>query len=463
LQAIERAADAMGGADAIRNATTLTVEGSGATYRLGQSLGPESDLPESKVQSFVRQYDLLNHRMRTEIVSANFLGAMVRQVAALDGTIAFNVPNEGEPQRASAEIVRERQAEYYHHPLPLLQAVLAEGEGSTAAVGALREESGRQVVDITTADGVKLALHLDAQTNLPTMITSTQYNPNLGDVTLSTSFSDWAEVEGVQLPQTISQRIDTYPAADLKVTSTINSTAGDLAAPAPVASAREPAAAVNVTTEELAPGVWYLAGQSHHSVLVEFDEYAALVEAPQNDARTLAVIARARELVPDKPLRYLVNTHHHFDHSGGLRAAVAEGLTIITHEVNRPLYERLVARDHSIVRDRLAEKPATMMLETVRGNEKFELRNGNRVLELYPIQGDTHSDGILMAYLPRERLLVEADVYTPGRGGPTVANLLKNIKERGLRVTRIAPIHGQVVSFAELEKAAMPAPAPATE
>src|SRR5690606_23969854 len=97
MQTVERAADAMGGADAIRAATTLTVEGSGTTYRLGQNRSPDAELPEAAVQSFVRQYDLLNHRMRTEMVSANFLGAMVRQVTALDGSVAFNVPNEGEP------------------------------------------------------------------------------------------------------------------------------------------------------------------------------------------------------------------------------------------------------------------------------------------------------------------------------------------------------------------------------
>ena len=464
VQAVEDAAEAMGGADAIREVTALTVEGSGTRYRLGQNRSPDSDLPESQVQSFTRRYDLTDHQLRTEIVSANFLGNMVTQVAALDGDVAFSLGGEGEAQREGAAARQELQAEYYHHPLPLLQAALTEDEGMRATASNLREESGRRVVDVSTTDGVRLALHVDAQTNLPAMITSTQYNTNLGDVTLSTTFGDWAEVGGVQLPQMITQTIDAYPAAELKVSNTLNGAVGNLAAPAEVASAPEPAPpSANVTTEEIAPGVWYLAGQSHHSVLVEFGEYAALVEAPQNDTRTLAVIARARDLVPDKPLRYLVNTHHHFDHSGGLRAAVAEGLTIITHEINRSLYERLVEREHSVVRDRLAENSMPLMLETVTGDEKFELRSGNRVMEIYRIQGDTHNDGILMVYLPRERILIEADVYTPGRpGGPGVANLLKNIKGRGLRARRIAPIHGQVVSFAEFEKTAMAAPA-ATE
>jgi glyoxylase-like metal-dependent hydrolase (beta-lactamase superfamily II) len=207
-----------------------------------------------------------------------------------------------------------------------------------------------------------------------------------------------------------------------------------------------------VAVEELAQGVWLLGGQSHHSVLVEFSEYTALVEAPQNDTRSLAVIAQARELVAGKPLRYLVNTHHHFDHSGGLRAAVAEGLTVITHEINRSLYEALVARPHTIAPDRLARNPAPLMIETVTGDEKFELGDGSRTLEIYRVRNDPHNDGMLMVYLPAERLLIEADDYSPPRGGPSAVNLLEDIQARGLRVNRIVPIHGQVVPFAELQK-----------
>ena len=94
-------------------------------------------------------------------------------------------------------------------------------------------------------------------------------------------------------------------------------------------------------------------------------------QAPQHDTRALAVIARARELVPDKPLRYVVNTHHHFDHSGGLRAVVAEGLTVLTHELNQALYKELVSREHTITADHLAQDPAELMLETVAGDESY--------------------------------------------------------------------------------------------
>lgn len=454
-QAVNAAAEAMGGADAILAASSLEVNGSGSSYRLGQNVNPDAELPTSEVQSYRWQVDLVDHRARTETTAANFLGNMVTQVTALDGNVAFTVGGNGGAQRVGGMAARDRAAEYYHHPITLLRAALTEDAAMRATVSNLRQEMGHDVVDVTTADGVTLALHLDPETHLPVMIGSMSDNANLGDVMVSTSFGGYADVDGLQLPGTISRRIDEYPALDVAVDNALDAPVGDLTAPAEVVAAAEPAgqAPVTVDVEELAEGVWFLSGGSHHSALVEFDEYATLVEAPLNDARALAVIARARELVPDKPLRYLVNTHHHFDHSGGLRAAVAEGLTVITHEINRPFYEELVARPHTVMPDHLAQHPAPLMLETVGGDETYELSDGSRTMQISRIVGDTHNDGMLMVYLPQERLLIEADTFTPGRGGPTAENLLELIRDRGLRVGRIAPIHGQVVPFSALEEA----------
>jgi glyoxylase-like metal-dependent hydrolase (beta-lactamase superfamily II) len=455
MELVEAAAAAMGGAAAIQGVQTLAIEGSGTAYRLGQNTNPDAGLPTSEVASYTREIDLANRRVRTEVTSANFLGVMGTQVTALDDNIAFNVSGNGAAARAGAQVVQDRQAEYYHHPVTVLRAALASGEGG-ATLTNLREDLGYDAVDVTTPEGVVVALHVDSQTSLPAMITSMTYDANLGDVMLATSFSEWTETGGLQVPQVITQRIDVYPSLDVRVTHAVNGTVGDLAAPPDVVSAPEPGPPqANVAVEALASGVWFLAGQSHHSVVVEFPTYLTLVEAPQNDTRALAVIARARELVPGKPLRYLVNTHHHFDHSGGLRAAVAEGLTVITHEINRPLFETLVERPHTIQPDHLAQNPASLTIETVTGDEVFELRDGNRVMQIARIAGSTHNDGILMVYLPGERILIEADVYTPPRGGAETVNLLRNVKERGWQVGRIAPIHGMVVPFAELTKTAM--------
>src|SRR6185503_6561106 len=113
-----------------------------------------------------------------------------------------------------------------------------------------------------------------------------------------------------------------------------------------------------------------------------------------------------------KPLTHVVNTHHHFDHSGGIRAAVSEGLTVITHKSNAAFYQEAVKRAHTIVPDALQKNPKPLKLETVDGQKT--LQEGGMTVELYAIEGSGHGDTLLMAYFPKERLLVEADVYSPG-------------------------------------------------
>ena len=209
-----------------------------------------------------------------------------------------------------------------------------------------------------------------------------------------------------------------------------------------------------VQVEEVGDGIWRLAGQSHHSILIEFDDFLALVEAPQNDARTLAVIAQARELQPDKPLQYVVNTHHHFDHSGGIRAAVSEGLTIITHETNAEFYEDLVQRSHTRMPDTLASNPQELTLELV-DNEIYELGEGRRTLQIARVRPNPHTDAMLVGYLPRERILIEADLYTANSAeAPFAANLLRTLDEREWRVDQVLPLHGQSFEIAVLEDAA---------
>ena len=126
-------------------------------------------------------------------------------------------------------------------------------------------------------------------------------NANLGDVAIETSFADYQDVSGLKLPARLTTKTDKYTTAEIRATKqTVDGDAGDLAAPAAAASAPPIAGPppANVTVQEVAKGIWLLAGQSHHSVLVEFTDHLMLIEAPQNDTRTLAVIAKARELRP---------------------------------------------------------------------------------------------------------------------------------------------------------------------
>jgi glyoxylase-like metal-dependent hydrolase (beta-lactamase superfamily II) len=184
-----------------------------------------------------------------------------------------------------------------------------------------------------------------------------------------------------------------------------------------------------------------------------------MIEAPLDETRSTAVIAEAKKLVPNKPIKYLINTHHHFDHSGGVRTYVAEGSTIITHEMNKAYYEQVWKTPHTLEPDRLAQNAKKATFITVK--DKYTLADGGRSLEIYPLEGDTHNAGLMMVYMPKEKILVEADDFSwPAgtRSGPRYhannVNLYRNIQHLKLDVKTIAPLHGEPVPVSELEKLA---------
>ena len=469
LQLVEDAAEAIGSLRALRETTTLVIDGQGRTYRLGQNKSPRSDLPYYEVENYRLQIDFANERWRlSQDRTSTFLTGSplygVRQTYGLDGDVAYDAQGEG-TVRASEQIAADRWAEMYHNPVGILLLALDE----TSTVSNLREEEGQQVVDVAGASGTQFTLFVDGETGLPSKVMSSTYHPALGDVAIETLFEDYAETGGLggfqtrlTLPRGYVTSLDRFRVSEYRVSTSPNGPIDDLAAPADARSAAPATATVTVEVEEVARGVWYLTGQSHHSVLVEFAEYLALVEAPQSEARTLAVIERVRALHPDKPLRYVINTHHHFDHSAGIRAVVSEGLTVVTHELNRSFFEDIVARQHSIVQDALARSPQPLTIETVTGDEMYELTDGRRTLQIYRIVDDAHCDGIVMVYLPRERILIEADAYSPtSREAPFAEVLLRNIEDRGLRVNTILPIHGGISELEDLESAVRTARGPA--
>jgi glyoxylase-like metal-dependent hydrolase (beta-lactamase superfamily II) len=453
---INDAAAALGGSEKVSAVKTLTIEGEGSNGNLGQDMTPEATSQTFKVTEYKRVVDLAAGRARVEQTRTPnftyFQGPVPqKQVQGIDGNIGFNVAPNGTATRTSNAAAKDRRVEIYHHPIAMVRAAL----NPAANVANARTQNNLRVADITTADGLTLTLAIDNSTKLPVWIASKTDNTNLGDVAIQTSFADYQNVNGLQLPTRLTTKTDNYTTADIRVLrQSFDGETGDLSAPAAATAATpitgtEPA---TVTADEVAKGIWFLAGQSHHSVLVEFDDHLTLIETPQNDTRSLAVIAKARELRPGKPLTQVIITHHHFDHSGGIRAAVAEGLTLITDKASAAFYQEAVGRPHTILPDALVRNPKPLKVEAV--DSQMVLQDKTMTVNLYHIDGSPHADTMLMAYFPRERILVEADLYNPAAMlNPFAANLVDNVKKRNLRVDRIIPIHGTIVPYTDLVKA----------
>jgi len=458
-QIVDESAAALGGRQRLIDLKTIVIEGEGTNGNLGQDMTPEATGEIFELFGYRRSIDVNAGRVRIEQTrTPNFVYFQgpqpQQQIVGVDGDVGYSLGADGTTTRVSDAVAKDRLRDLYHHPLTAVRAALLDG----AKLSNPRTANGQRIVEVLTDRKIPFTLATDERTHLPTRVVSMTDNPNLGDVAVETTFADYREVNGLKMPFHITTKTDRYLTADIRVKKQFfDGLVGDLNAPVAVRTATPivgPPPAV-VTAEEVAKGVWFLAGQSHHSVLVEFADHLTLVEAPQNEVRALAVIRKAKELRPDKPLTEVVNTHHHFDHSGGLRAAVSEGLTVYTRRNNIAFYQSALTKPHMIAPDRLTRNRRPLKLEPV--DDERTLHDDAMTMTLYHISGSAHADTLLMAYLPKEKILVEADVYSPQATiQPYAANLIENIKEHGLAVDRILPIHGTITSYAELLKTQTP-------
>jgi glyoxylase-like metal-dependent hydrolase (beta-lactamase superfamily II) len=287
-------------------------------------------------------------------------------------------------------------------------------------------------------------------------------NAFLGDMPFEATYSDYKDAGGAQFPMHIVQRQGGYPIFDLNVTDVKANAAANIQPPqgrgaAPAATAANPAA----QSEKLGDGVYLITG-GYAVIAVDFKDYIALVECGQSEPRALAVIAEARRLMPNKPIRYLINTHSHIDHSSGLRPFVAEGSTIITHQINKAYLEKVLSLPHTLNPDKAETAGKKPKVEGM--GDKKVLTDGTHVIELYHLKNFGHHDGMIVAYFPKEKVLLEADAYNPqpttaaplNPPSPYTLSLVDNIQRLKLDVQRIVPVHypadNRVVTMAELLK-----------
>ena len=211
--------------------------------------------------------------------------------------------------------------------------------------------------------------------------------------------------------------------------------------------------AVRVDTIKLAEGVYLLGGGTHNSMVVEFRDFIAVFEAPLDEARSLAVIEEIVTLIPGKPIRWLINSHQHFDHAGGLRAYMHIGATIVTHVKNFDFYVRDVLNyaPRTMKPDMVSLWPPTELAEgyfyeAIR--ENFIISDGTRNLNVHYVNPLQHVDGMLIAYLPRERLLFEADLIDtdqpqPATPTPDQRSFFNAVRRLGLTPSQVVPVHGR--------------------
>ena len=452
---LRQSEQAMGGG--ALNSIRYSAQGGGALF--GQAFIPGMAWPRMNYTSLVRVADYQNGAWREEFGRAraepNGGGAVPlmgqgeqRAVGLMRDNAAWN---QAGPNSLPAPVAQdERIHDLWTTPHGALKAAIRNG-----ATVSPRSVDGKTLQAVSfTEPGRFTATLLIGANNLVERVESRRPHPVAGDTDVITTFLDYKDFNGVMFPTRIRQTQGGFDVLDVAVREVQSNVASDIVVPDAVRGFSE-----RVVAEKAAAGVWYLAGGSHHSVLIEMSDHLVIVESPLYDGRAAAVFAEARKLVPGKPIRYVVNSHHHFDHAGGLRAAAAAGATLVTSAVAKAPFERALANPNRISPDLLARSGRNVNLIGVRG--KHDLSDSTRRVEVHEIDASIHAQGFLMVHLPKERLLIQADAYTPlatGMPPPAVpnannVNLVQNIERLNLGVDRILPLHGRIVPLSELHAA----------
>ena len=440
--------------DAVRsmgtgNLQSIQYTGSGSSFTVGQAPGPGAPWPRFELTKYV--------------ASVNYAAGVMREE-----TVRRDV--DFPPRGGGAGPFNPATGQGGMRPIPgdVIQNAVRTGRTDAGLVqiwitphGFLKGASANKATMTGRTISYSVGKHTVTGTlddrNLVESVETRLANNVLGDVPVRTVFSGYKDYNGIKFPSRIVQTQAGHQTLDLNVSDVQPNSPAASALTVPSPAPASPA--VKTDPQKIADGVWFLDGGAPMSVLVEFSDHAVIIEAPQNDERTEATIAAVKQLLPSKPIRYVVNTHQHFDHSGGVRGYVAAGIPVMTHEKNKPYWERILKNPFSLEPDRLARAGRQPVIETV--GEKRVLSDGAMTLELHHLKANLHDETLLVAYLPKQKLLVQADAFHPRPGAkplaappPFTVNLVENIRRLKLDVERVVHLHGGIDSLATVVKAA---------
>lgn len=395
------------------NVTSVSLYGSGANYNLGQSNNAIGPWPRTNLNDYRRTIDLSQPALRASAVT-------------------WAAPPQGTPaaQAAFNQVITPanaawaQQLEIWTSPWGFLKGAAANNATSrTQTVNGRRYHVVSWNAPVKSPGGApyRVVGYLNALTNYVDRVETWLENPIFGDMLVESVYSAWREgANGFMFPSSIVQNRAGSPTFDAQILGAdvnprnlaqlmappAGGRAGGPGGGGPGGGAPPP---VTASSEKLADGVYAIKG-GYVALAVEFNDHIVLFEpGPQNEARALANITEVKRVIPGKPIRYGVISHHHFDHTSGLPAAVAEGITLVTHQNNKAFFERALSAPRTLAPDALSKSGKKPVVEGMTTKRVFT--DGTRTLEIHEIKGLPHADGMLMAYLPKEKVIAYADMY----------------------------------------------------
>ena len=496
---VSRALDAMGGADSYARVKTIVVKGNWKQWEPEQSFAPGGEARHANDATFETVADYGTRAVRVDWVK-NFAYPAPR-------TFKFS---EVVTPEAGYVIGREANALNKQSASLKSPAHAMSGVRLTATQRELRRVSPLLLLEmrnnpekLTTHPEVAIAgvsypavaynagayqylVLFDPQTGLPARVRTLDYDNVWGDVNYDVVFSDWANMGGIRVPASQKFELNGRVVTEVKLTEvTVNPPvqASRFDVPAELkAGAAKPAAGsvpyqwilrrqfigtyldsenisfdAQVTSSlrlnEVAPGVQHQAGGTHHSLIVEMSDYLIVVDAPVTDWQSNWTIAAAQAKYPGKPIRFLVLTHHHMDHAGGIRAFAAQGATLVVGQGAAGHYRKVLAAPYTRNPDLAVTRDlsGTPIMEVV---DRHVFNDGKREVSVHLLV-NPHASAFLMAYVADARIAYITDVYSPGvplppKMNPALQSVVDGVKKAGIQPVTFVGGHGSSAPYALL-------------
>jgi glyoxylase-like metal-dependent hydrolase (beta-lactamase superfamily II) len=500
LDLVTRAVQASGGPLALGGVKTIAQKGVVKQWEPEQSAAAGGEMRFANESSLDAVTDVASRTTRTDWVRnyqypaprtytfSEIVSPEAGYVAGIDSSGRTKQSVESNPPAHTMSALRMAavQRELLRNS-PLLVLEMQKNPASLAATGDITVGGVTYPAVNYLAGDQTLTVMFDRATGLPARIRTLDYDNIWGDVTYDLVLSDWQTVDGVRIATSRKYELNGRTVADTKITETrINAplAADRLVIPAAfLAGARGPATgdvpyqwvirrqfigtyldsdqpsydtkgSTGLRFVELGPGVQHQVGGTHHSLVVEMKDHVVVFDAPVSDWHANWVLSAVRAKYLRKPVKYVVLTHHHMDHTGGIRAYASEGATIVTGKGTAEHWKRVLAAPYTR-NPNLAPRDLTRT-PIIEVAEKWVHSDGQREVHAYVIAPNPHAEGLMIGYVPDLKLGFATDIWSPGAGAlpdrlnPALAALVAGVKKAGITPVKFAGGHGSTADYAPL-------------
>lgn len=496
---VSRAVEAEGGAAALGGIKTVSMKGTVKQWEPEQSHTPSGEMRFANEATFERVADVAGGTSRTDWVKKFAYPAprtfTFSEIVTPDAGFVAGVDSNGRtkqsldsnpPAHAMSGLRLAAIQRELRRVSPLLVLDMSKNPGAvTPSADVTVGGVSYPAVNYKVGDQTLIVL-FDKATGLPARVRSLDYDNIQGDVTFDLVLSKWQKVDNVQVAMAQTYELNGKPVSEIALSEVkFNAPVPPEKVMMPSAyrtGASKPAtgavpfqwvlrrqfigtyldsdspsydtkASQGLRLVEIAPGTQHVVGGSHNSMIVEMKDYLIVFDAPVSDAQSKWTIDAAKAKYPNKPIKYLVLTHHHMDHAGGTRAYAAQGATIVAGAGTAAHYKKMLAAPATRNPDLPARDLSKTEIVEVVGTRV--LSDGTRQVQLYVIDGNPHADGLLIGYLPEAKLGFVTDIWTPGpplpdKLNPNLASLVAGVKKAGIQPTKFAGGHGGVADYAPL-------------